>query len=145
MIFNERDLVLPWAMLVLLCFFPLACSKPDTKVKVYPVRGKVFFNGQPAGGAVIHFHPKFDTKSGTAAFADVKEDGSFRLSTFGSDDGAAAGDYIVTIGWSDEKKVDGETVTSPDRMGERYSKRGASTLKATVNTGENVVPRFDLR
>jgi len=75
----------------------------------------------------------------------VEEDGSFQLSTFGTNDGAEPGDYAVTLNWRDEEKVDGETLYGPDRFGERYSKPDKPTLKATVSAGENEVPRFDLK
>jgi hypothetical protein len=141
---DQRGLVLPRAILVFVCFLPMACSRSDTGVEVYPVRGEVFFKGQPAGGAVVHFHP-LDETTGSPAFAEVNEDGSFELSTFGSSDGAEAGDYIVTINWRTETKVDGETINGPDLLGERYSKPKNSTLKATVIAGENVLDRFDLK
>jgi hypothetical protein len=139
---NERDLVSARAMLVLMCCLPMACGRPATDDRVYPVRGEVFFNGEPASGAVIHFHPL--DKEGSPAFATVDEEGSFELSTYGTNDGAEPGDYIVTINWREETKVDGDTINGPDLLGERYSKPKTSTLKATVTEGENVVPRFDL-
>lgn len=75
----------------------------------------------------------------------MAEDGSFQLTTNRKRDGAAAGDYVVTISWCDEKKVDGETVYSPDKMFDRYSKVDISTLTATVKAGKNDLPRFDLK
>jgi hypothetical protein len=130
--------------LVFACFLPLACSSPEAGPEVYPVYGEVFLDGEPAAGAWVHFHP-FKAGDGSPAFAQVQEDGSFELSTYGTDDGAEAGDYIVTLNWRDEEKIDGETVQGPDRFGERYSIRDKSTLKATVVPGANVVPRFDIK
>ena len=141
---DERVFVQRWAALVILCFLPPGCSRSSDQAGVYPVRGEVYFNGQPASGAVVHFHPLNDEER-SPAFAEVQDDGSFELSTYGSHDGAEAGDYVVTINWRDEERVDGETIVGPDRLGERYSKRASSTLKATVSEGENVVPRFDLK
>ncbi len=92
---------------------------------------------------MVHFHPLNDEER-SAAYAEVQVDGSFQLSTYATNDGAEEGDYVVTINWRTEERVDGETIVSPDRMGERYSKRETSGLKATVNAGENVVPRIDL-
>jgi hypothetical protein len=137
-----RRPLLKRAALALACFLPLACG-PAPEGQVYPVRGEVFFQGEPAAGALVHFHPLND-EEGTAAFAVVQEDGSFELSTFGTNDGAEAGEYIVTLNWRDEEKVDGEMINGPDRFDGRYSKPDKSTLQATVSAGENVVPRFDL-
>ncbi len=141
---NNPGPVLPWAILVFVCFLPMACSSSATEVPVYPVRGEVFFNGKPASGAAVHFHPR-DEETGSPAFAIVDEDGSFELSTRGTNDGAEAGDYIVTINWSIETKVDGDTINGPDLLGDRYSKLTTSTLRATVEPDENVVPRYDLK
>jgi hypothetical protein len=143
---DQRRLALTRAILVFACFLPLACSRssPGAKVKVCPVRGEVFVDGQPASGAVVHFHP-LDKEQGPPAFAIVQEDGSFQLSTFSNFDGAAPGEYAVTINWRDQRQTEEETVIGPDRLGERYSKPDLSKLDAMVVQGENTLDRFDLK
>jgi hypothetical protein len=138
---GERGRVLRRAILGLACFVSLACGR--SAPEVYPVCGEVFFNGEPAGGASVHFHPA-DADEGSPAYATVQEDGSFELSTYGTYDGAEAGDYVVTLSWSDEEKVEGEIIVGPDRLGDRYSNPKTSGFKVTVNAGKNVVPRYDL-
>jgi len=131
------------AALAFACFVPLACgSEPETAL--YPVRGEVFFEGQPAAGTAVVFHPVNEDEL-SPAYATVQEDGSFELSTYGTHDGAEAGNYIVTITWIEEEKVDGESIVRPDRLGGRYGNPKKSTLKATITAGENVVPRYDLK
>lgn len=144
MILDVRGVVLSWAALAAACFLPLACSGSDPGPEVYPVWGEVFLNGEPAAGAVVHFHP-VDKEEGSPAFAVVQEDGSFQLSTYGTNDGAQPGDYVVTLNWCDEEKVDGESINGPDRFGERYCTPQKSILHATVTAGENVVLRFELK
>lgn len=129
-------------MLLAFCLFT-GCGGKSTKVKVYPVSGEVFYKDKPAEGAVIHFHPV--EKGAPPAFAVVQEDGSFVLSTYTESDGAAAGDYHVTVTWRDEKPGEGETIIGPDRLGERYSKRDATTLRATVTEGDNLLDPFKLK
>ncbi len=138
----KHRLVIQMTILVFLCLSPIACGKRG--VKVYPVRGEVYFNGQPADGATIHFHP-VDKKAGPPAYATVTEDGTYSLTTFKSDDGAAAGEYIVTIIWFEEKDVDGETILGKDRLGGLYAKPDISKLTATVSPGDNDIDRFDLK
>lgn len=140
---TKRGLVLRRAIFVAFCLVPMACgsSPPET----YPVSGEVFFDGKPAGGAAIVFHPARKADDLSQAYATVQEDGSFELSTYGTHDGAEAGEYVVTMTWADEERVDGELITRPDRMGGHYSNPKASTFKVTVVAGENVVPRFDLK
>lgn len=142
MFLRDPALVLRWVILAVACLVSMGCG--SSTVELYPVRGEVFLSGQPAGGAVVHFHP-VDAELCSPAFATVQEDGTFQLSTYGTNDGAEPGDYVVTLNWRDEQKVDDEIVNGPDRFGERYSKPATSTLNVTVTAGENVVPRYDLK
>jgi hypothetical protein len=138
----EQGRALTRVLLTLVCCLPSGCG--NSKIKVYPSRGEVFIDRKPATDATIHFHPVL--KNGCPpAFATVEVDGSFELSTYAENDGAAAGDYFVTVNWSDEQKIDGELVSGPDRLGGRYNKPDASGLKATITEGDNDVPRFDLK
>ena len=130
------------ALLVTLCLLPIACG--SGKVRVYPVSGEVFVNGKPAQGALIHLHPR-DRENCPPAFAAVQADGYFQITTFSSNDGAAAGDYAVTITWNDERREDGETIYSADKLGDLYSKAETSGLVASVKSGKNELPRFDLK
>jgi hypothetical protein len=138
----KRCLILRRAILVSVCFFLIACGEPT--VKVYPVRGEVYFNGQPESGATIHFHP-VDKGEYPPAYATVDDDGSYSLTTLKSDDGAAAGDYISTVNWPEERQVDSETILGKDRLGGLYGKPDVSKLTATVSPGENEIERFDLK
>ena len=140
---NRQFRVLAATIIVFVVCLPTGCGSKRPGVKVYPVRGEVFFKGDPAAGATIHFHP-VEAKSPTA-FAKVDEDGSFRLSTFGTFDGAAAGDYVVTVSRRDEKNVDGDIVVSPDAFGDRYSKRDQSKIKVTIEKDERILDAIELK
>ncbi|QDU53844.1 hypothetical protein [Aeoliella mucimassa] len=62
---------------------------------VYPVTGSVSYsNGMPLRTGYVEFLP---TAGGPSARAAIERDGTFALSTYGSDDGAIAGDYIVLV------------------------------------------------
>lgn len=74
---------------------------PKVKSTTYPVDGKVYFEGSPIPGAVVSFLPS--GKEGAKASGKVEADGSFRLSSFKPFDGAAAGDYQVTVSWTDPR------------------------------------------
>jgi hypothetical protein len=113
-------------------------------VRVHRARGEVFVKGKPAQGAVVHLHPR-DKEKCRPAFATVQADGTFHLTTYSESDGAAIGDYVVTVSWTDEKRVDGETIYSSDKLKNRYSQIEKSSLKATIQPGENTLPRFDLK
>src|SRR5262245_53412047 len=130
-----RRRLLKQAALVWACFLLLACGLAP-EGRVYPVWGEVFLNGEPAAGAQVHFH-SVDDDGRAPASAVVQEDGSFQLSTFGTNEGAEAGDYIVTLNWREEEKIDGEMINGPDRFDERYSTPAKSKLHATVEPGDN--------
>jgi hypothetical protein len=148
----ERSLIPRRAFLVCVCFIPMACG--GYKDKVYPIRGQVFVNGEPAKGAAVAFHPAVnvnptDKKQAKnkvpSASAIIEGDGSFQLTTYSLFDGAVAGDYFVTVTWREERPGDSEAVIhGPDKLGERYTQKG-NGLKATVVTGKNNLPRFDLK
>ena len=129
-------------LLFSVALFPIACG--SDKARVYPVRGEVFVNGKPAPGALVHLHPR-DKQNGRPAFATVQQDGSFQLTTYATNDGAVPGEYAVTVNWYDERKDEGETIYSADKLRGRFTNVEKSGLSATVNVGGNDLPRFDLK
>jgi hypothetical protein len=117
-----------------------------------PVRGKVLFQGEPARGAVVVFHPKNEDSLTTLRPSGVVDgDGNFTLSTTKPADGAAAGEYLVTITWPEEappaKPVMGtEPPPEPaDRLKGRYADRTRSGLTAQVKSGANQLPPFEIK
>jgi hypothetical protein len=80
----------------------LACSSCGkvSRRACYPVQGKVFYRGKPAAGATVFLHPAQapDAQEEWYEPAGVVEaDGSFRLTTYETEEGAPAGEYSVTI------------------------------------------------
>ena len=117
-------------------------SSPTGNQKpVHPVRGEVYFGTKPAAGAFVVFVPVSEPPDAPdpRPRGHVNEDGSFRLSTYGVDDGAPAGEYIVTIPWSVGDRDD------EDKLGGRDVDRTKSKLKATVQEGNNDIPAFKLK
>jgi len=79
---------------------------------VYPVSGKVTYKGQPVAGADITFMCEESSRS---AFGRTDEQGRYRLSTFGANDGAVAGKHAVAV-----MKV-AATVTSQEKVPDTFS------------------------
>jgi len=79
----------------------LGCGGPsgapdDAKAMVIPVSGKLLSaGGAPVTNAWVVFNPK--ENPGHEANAPTGPDGTFRLSTFGKEDGAIPGRYVVTV------------------------------------------------
>jgi 3',5'-cyclic AMP phosphodiesterase CpdA len=126
---------------------PPASDEPGVAVTnrrpCHPVRGQVFFDGCPPPGAYIVFtavDPK--DKRITRADALVEPDGSFTLSTYTANDGAPAGEYVVTVVWR-KPFLSADGKPGPNLLPERYSRAESSGLKATVKAGTNTFT-FDL-
>jgi len=121
---------------------------------VYPVRGRVLCQGQPAANAYVVFYPQDGSeevrKMRPHGRADA--DGYFVLTAREQDDGAPAGDYQVTVVWPgpppgmDPSMDDPELATSgPDRLGGRYADPGSSGLRVTIARGANNLDPFELQ
>ncbi|HKB01694.1 MAG TPA: hypothetical protein VKD90_05710 [Gemmataceae bacterium] len=68
--------------------------------RVAPVKGRVVFNGQPVKEAAITFSPVGDgnqLETGKPATGFTEPDGTFVLSTFGTEDGALVGTHSVNV------------------------------------------------
>ncbi|HBI42350.1 MAG TPA: hypothetical protein DDY78_05750 [Planctomycetales bacterium] len=123
----------------------LACAScgPAAK-KVFPVHGKVFFDGQPAKGAYVIFYPPADNKDftkGDQPRAQVGDDGSFQISTYKTNDGAPAGKYAVTIYWEKKSESGDDGAVAP--LG-KYAAAATTSLQAEVKEGPTELPPFQL-
>lgn len=130
------------------------CGPSDPKLKpVYPVRGSVFVHDKPAVGAVVMFHPLPLGSGSTRSLPSrgtVGQDGTFRLTTYNTDDGAPEGEYAVAVYWPAKRtgtRVADEDSSDlpPDRLGLRYNNPATSAVKARVTAPETQLDRFDLR
>ena len=114
---------------------PTVTAEPGVKrtlAAVQPVRGQAFFEGTPMPGAVIVLTPDAKLKKGVAARGVVEADGSFRLTTYQAHDGAAEGEYVVTVTWR-EKLRNGQLGAS--LLPDRYGKADQSGFRTTIGQG----------
>ena len=139
------------------CFIALAlvgascASKP--KLEVYPTKGTVLVKDKPAAGVRLTFFPAVaGDPMATRPVAKTAEDGSFSVVT-DDEDGAPAGDYVVTMVWMQEaaaptvKKGDAVSMrmnADPvDKLGGKYRER-QNGFKVTIKKGDNELPPFKL-
>jgi hypothetical protein len=114
-----------------------------------PVQGQLFYKGsQSATGAMVVFHPLPADTSSTAIkpTGEVREDGSFSLTTYKADDGAPEGEYAVTVIWLEKKagpKLGEDRGLAKDRLEGRYNSAAKTKLKATVNSSSTAI-RLDV-
>jgi hypothetical protein len=144
MLLQQRSLYPMWLALVL----GLAgCSGRDPNQKVcYPVEGQVTVKGQPAAGALVVLQPAGGSSEGwSAGFprATVESDGTFHVETYGSRDGAPAGEYVVLLSWPDETAEEDADVR-PNKLDSKYNDPSASPLKATVGNSHTKLPVFNI-
>jgi hypothetical protein len=124
--------------------------------KIYPTSGKVTVNGTPAAGALVILHqvgnPDTMDKKPSGL---TKEDGTFVLNTNTADDGAAAGEYYVTVIWAGKPKPAGQPKglagtdderggDAPDQLKGKYRDPKSSGLKVTIKPERNALPTLEL-
>lgn len=120
-------------------------GESETRVPVYPVTGKVTFEGEPAAGAFVAFHPRTparpgDVPSGPRATTGV--DGAFSLTTAVEGDGAPAGDYAVTVQWLRPVQRGGEVVPGPNVLPRALAEPASTPLSATIRESANALEPF---
>lgn len=126
-----------------------ACGGRKTP-KVYPVKGKILVNGQPAKACQITFHR---TTPGDPAFPATpngltNENGEFQLTSYVANDGAAEGEYIVTIEWREASGLMKTDFDGPDQLGGAYAKpektKGLKGFVVQVGKQPLELPPFEL-
>jgi hypothetical protein len=131
--------------LLFLVVLATACASCSSdRVKVYPVTGKVFYQGQPAQGAVVVFHPAGNTDPNALhPQGTVAADGSFRLTTYKEHDGAPPGQYDVTVIWTRPTQPGGRD-DEVSLLPVRYQIPATSGLRAQVKPESNELAAFQL-
>ncbi len=102
----------------------------------YPVRGTVHFEGNPTPGALVTFHLVSGKQTQRVADGLVEADGSCTLSSYGPNDGAPAGDYVVTVVWR-KPFFDAEGKPGPNWLPEHYARPASSGLRVAVEPSRN--------
>ncbi|MCS6853052.1 MAG: hypothetical protein NZ700_17995 [Gemmataceae bacterium] len=122
-----------------------SCGTDDVRLPVFPAQGKALYQGQPMVHALVVLHPLNEAEMpGVRPSGRVAADGSFVLSTYTENDGAPAGEYLVTIEWYPPRPEDEEADVGPDRLEGRYSNPKTSGLRCTIKEGTNEIPPFEL-
>ena len=135
-----------WLSVSLVLLACVACS--GEKRKLYPVRGKVLFDGKPAEGALVTLQA-LDNSSQMSAYprAQVKPDGSFSIATYQLEDGAQPGDYKVVIMWMPENArqllMEGKLLVN--KLPPQYADAKTTPLEVHVKEGPNDLSPFELQ
>ncbi len=117
---------LGWSSALLL----MALAGCDSGPPMGEVTGKVTFYSQPIQGLEVNFSPQ-DASLGTNAIGYTQADGTYTLYYPGSEKGAPAGDYVVSIAPGEGGEEGGPQVQIPAKY------NSASELHRTVKPGTN--------
>lgn len=120
------------------------CS--DSSSAPHPVQGQVLLGDQPLAEAIVIFHPQQETLPGQPKPLGISDaEGKFQLTTLQSHDGAPAGEYRVTVELRQER-FSGEELTrdGSNLLPAAYARPETTPFKATVSSGDNVLPPLRL-
>jgi hypothetical protein len=125
----------------------LTCISCAGKNRIYPVSGKVTWDGSPASGATVFLQRTGgDSMNDPLVMGVVQEDGAFELVCGARGKGAPPGEYDVLIEW---KRVTAQSKggprQGPDQLGGRYADPNSPRFHVVVKAERNVLPPFELK
>ncbi|RUL89304.1 hypothetical protein [Tautonia sociabilis] len=134
---------------VLPMLLPSSCGPPEGQLPTYRTTGSVLLRGQPAVGADVVLHPRFEDDDDAAPpSVAVKDEGTFTLSNYGEGDGAPAGPYKVAIlppaDFDEGISLQITWEEGPDPVYEKARNSDTSGLTVTIEAGRNELPPFEL-
>jgi hypothetical protein len=111
-----------------------------------PVHGQVLYNSRPIAEALIVFHPLGEYPKDwpkPTGYSDAN--GRFQLTTLRPNDGAAAGEYAITVEQREKKQLGEDLVRDgPNLLPPRYADSQSSGFRHQVQPGSNEVPALKL-
>jgi hypothetical protein len=135
-----------WSIVAMGSLALAGCSKPPRadRLPTYPVAGHVFDRGQPAAGAQVQLWAVGGDLMRAAAcpHATVEADGSFRLTTYETEDGAPPGEYGLTLRWPLPPPPGKEE--GPDRFQGRYADPARPLRQVRISANNNELAPIQL-
>jgi hypothetical protein len=129
-----------FAPLILFALFLTGCGGRTeyTPPKTYPVKGKVLSaSGEVLKFGRVTFHPK-NKDDPTEPWADINKDGIFTVTSFKHQDGAAPGQYVVTVEPYSYRTGNLEK-RSAGSIPNRYQKAETSDLNVEIKPQDNTL------
>ncbi len=145
--FVLRARVLGLGLCALICALSQGCGGGEAPPELFPVTGKVTYQGKPVPGAKIMFF--LDAKenlkkpSPERPYGEADADGNYEL-TWGEGEGAPEGKYKVSITALQPYGPEDDTeLKPPSLIPDKYQSPTSSGLTAVVKDGDNVL-NFEL-
>jgi len=136
----------------MMIYFLVGCGGSDApqEREVFPVSGKVTYQGKSIPDASVVLHPVTQTDDGIPAClprGHVNESGEFVVSTYRQGDGAPAGKYRVSFSWQGSLK--GLDEDQEDKLREKlprkYRNPKTSGIEVTILKEKNPALEFTLQ
>jgi tetratricopeptide (TPR) repeat protein len=135
------------ALLLMYIWFPTSLFGDSTTYTVYPVKGEAMLDGKPIPNAIIRLAPvNPPSKFFPEARATAGSDGKFALASYGADDGAAPGEYKVSViryQPPTAKEIKDDMYKPRNQLPAKYADPATSGLTVKIVAGEN--PSFTLQ
>jgi len=104
---------------------------------VYPVEGVLNLGGKPLAGASITLIPQDpDVPTTVRPTGRSRDDGTFSLGTYSTEDGAPVGDYKVLVLRFPVIVTASNAVSGPNDLPKKYASVQTTDLTLTVNSDE---------
>lgn len=124
--------------LTVLPVFTGCSSRIPDQVAVFPTEGQVLLDGEPIPQAFVVFHPKNPSDHRViSARAQSNSQGRFTLTTYVLGDGAAAGEYIVTVQQTPLIDTPEGKVVGPNLLPSEFASPKTSKITVSLQTGVN--------
>ena len=131
--------------LMLLLLMVVSMTSCTQGPRLQPIRGQVFYKGEPVPGALVAFHPLGPYPTAFPhPIAYTDKEGRFRLTTNKPNDGVALGEYAVTLESRERSPTGNEKIGAKNLLPAHYSKAESSGLRCRVEAGQEEVPAFFL-
>lgn len=139
----------PRALAAVACCLLASCGNPSVVHKVYPVKGKILVNGQPANECQILLNRNYEDKHPVTPMAMTNENGEFEITTYYAKDGAPEGEYIATITWRERSGLMKGEFEGVDRLDGAYATtektKNLPGFVVKVERQPVVLPTFELK
>ena len=113
---------------------------------MHPVEGQLNYQGKPLANALVVLHPRDTTDSRLLpATAQTDAAGKFQLTTYEKGDGAASGEFTVTVQCYRLKKNGGSFEPGPNILPAKFAQAESSDIVVRVAEGKNSLPPITLR
>lgn len=101
----------------------VGCGSGGKQLDVVPVSGKITYKGQPVDKAIVTFTTEASPRT---AVGTTDAQGDFKLTTINTNDGAVAGEHLITIAKMPDPSASGsvQQINSPEDYVKIMEKQG---------------------